>query len=35
MHTCDQSTNGWKHFVDLEYAITLEVRNTLHAYMML
>jgi hypothetical protein len=24
MHTHDQSINGWKHFVDLEYAITLE-----------
>jgi hypothetical protein len=35
MHTHDQSTNGWRHFVDLKYAITLEVLDTLHAYMML
>jgi hypothetical protein len=35
MHTHDQSIDGWKHFVELEYANTVEVQDTLHAYMML
>ncbi len=35
MHINDQLIDDFKKFVDLEYATTLEVQNTLHVYMML